>query len=368
MPTITEQVAPDLVDALMPKIEQEVAPRLVEALMPTIREQVAPDLIEALMPTIKADVAPQLVDALMPKIEQEVAPQLVDALLPKIRHEVVPTILDDIIEDPRIRDLIREQSQGLFLDALESLRENLADLDDVTERFGRRVLRQPGRPLAESAVTMVMEATGRGQVTAIHTFEALAERREVWNSSPMLPAPPGRDFAYAGAVTRLVGFGVDVTLVGWLISQGLSAIVGLLDSLFDPIPAWLTVVLSGVAASLVPVYLAVSWWFAGRSIGSWLVGTRVCTPDGRNPGFWRALIRSWVGVLGIVIWVVSGVFSLFDPKRRSWLDRLLHTEVRYVVPENQQHRYLREAVQARRVQDRADRDRADRDQAPTTEP
>jgi len=213
---------------------------------------------------------------------------------------------------------------------------------------------------------MVMEATGRGQVTAIHTFEALAERREVWNSSPMPPAPPGREFAFAGAVTRLVGFGIDVTLIGWLISQGLSAIVGLLDSLFDPIPAWLMVILSGIAASLVPVYLAVSWWFAGRSIGSWLVGTRVCTPDGRNPGFWRALVRSWVGVLGIVIWVLSGVFSLFDAKRRSWLDRLLHTEVRYVVPENQQHRYLREAVQARRVQDRVDRDRVDQDS--TTDP
>jgi hypothetical protein len=41
------------------------------------------------------------------------------------------------------------------------------------------------------------------------------------------------------------------------------------------------------------------------------------------------------------------VFSLFDPKRRSWLDGLMHTEVRYVVPLDQQRRYIREAVQAR---------------------
>ena len=39
--------------------------------------------------------------------------------------------------------------------------------------------------------------------------------------------------------------------------------------------------------------------------------------------------------------------SLWDPKRRMLLDRLLHTEVRYVVPDNQQHRYIRDAVLAR---------------------
>jgi hypothetical protein len=58
-------------------------------------------------------------------------------------------------------------------------------------------------------------------------------------------------------------------------------------------------------------------------------------------------------MLGIIIWVLTGIFSLFDPKRRSWLDRILHTEVRYVVPDDQQHRYLREALQQRRVQERA---------------
>jgi TRAP-type C4-dicarboxylate transport system permease small subunit len=48
--------------------------------------------------------------------------------------------------------------------------------------------------------------------------------------------------------------------------------------------------------------------------------------------------------------VPTGVFSLFDPKRRSWLDRLLHTEVRYVVPLDQQRRYIREELQARQEQ------------------
>jgi uncharacterized RDD family membrane protein YckC/uncharacterized membrane protein YheB (UPF0754 family) len=350
MPKIRDEVAPELVDALMPHIEEQIAPQLVDALMPKIRDEVAPELVEALMPRIEEQIAPQLVDALMPKIRDEVAPELVDALMPKIRTEVVPLILDDIIDDPRVRDLIREQSQGLFLDGLESVRENLADADVLVERIGRRVLRRPARVQTDSAVTLMLDAAGDADTTPTRLTRAtLAEKRSEWRAMPVPPAPPGREFAHAGVVTRLVAFAVDVSVVGWLISQGLSALVNLLDSLFAPVPQWLVVILGGIAASLVPIYIGLSWWLAGRSLGSWIVGTRVCTPDGRNPGLVRALVRSWVGVLGVFFWVITGVFSLFDPKRRSWLDKIMHTEVRYVVPLDQQRRYIREAVQARRA-------------------
>jgi uncharacterized RDD family membrane protein YckC len=80
----------------------------------------------------------------------------------------------------------------------------------------------------------------------------------------------------------------------------------------------------------------------------------VCTPDGRNPGLVRSLVRAWVGVLGLFIWIVLGVFSLFDPRRRSLLDRLLHTEVRNVVPLDQQRRYIRQALLERKEQARAE--------------
>jgi uncharacterized RDD family membrane protein YckC len=350
-PYLEAELVPRIVEGLVPYIQEQVAPELVDALMPKIRDEVAPELIEALMPRIEEQIAPQLVDALMPKIRDEVAPELVDALLPKIRTEVVPLILDDIIDDPRVRDLIREQSQGLFLDALESVRENLADADDLVERIGRRLLRQKPRPQSESAVSLMLDVAGDDDTTPARlTRENLAEQRSAWRAMPVPPAPPGREFAHAGVLTRLVAFGVDVTVVGWLVSQGLSALVNLLDSLFTPVPQWLVVILGGIAASFVPIYLGVSWWLTGRSLGSWLVGTRVCTPDGRNPGFIRALVRSWAGVLGVVIWVLAGVFSLFDRKRRSWLDLLLHTEVRYVVPLDQQRRYIREELQRRREQ------------------
>jgi uncharacterized RDD family membrane protein YckC len=77
------------------------------------------------------------------------------------------------------------------------------------------------------------------------------------------------------------------------------------------------------------------------------MGTRVCTPDGHRLGFLRSMVRAWVGVLGLIVWLVTAVLSAFDPKRRSLLDRLLNTEVRYVVPDDQQRRYLRAAVERR---------------------
>jgi uncharacterized RDD family membrane protein YckC len=350
-PRLVADLLPKLLEDLRPYLEAELVPRIVEGLVPYLQEQVAPDLVDALMPKIRDEVAPELIEALMPRIEEQIAPQLVDALMPKIRTEVVPLILEDIIDDPRVRDLIREQSQGLLLDALESVRENLADADLLVERFGRRLVRQPPRPQSESAVSLMLDAAGDEDTTPARlTRENLSAQRSAWRAMPVPPAPPGREFAHAGVVTRLVAFGVDVALVSWLVSQGLSALISVIDAIFGSAPNWLVGILTGIAASVVPIYLGVCWWLAGRTIGSLLVGTRVCTPDGRNPGLVRAQVRAWVAVFGLVVWIASGVFSLFDSKRRSWLDRLMQTEVRYVVPLDQQRRYIREALQTRQAQ------------------
>jgi len=94
-----------------------------------------------------------------------------------------------------------------------------------------------------------------------------------------------------------------------------------------------------------------------------VVGLKVCTPDGRRPGFIRAMLRAWIGLFGILIWFVTGVGVFFDTKRRTLLDRLAHTEVRYSVPENQQRRHIRDAIeelrgQAGKMARQEERDRA----------
>lgn len=347
-PRLVEDLLPRLLDELRPYLEQDLVPGVVDSLLPELEQRIAPQLVEALMPTIEQEVAPRVVEALLPQIEERVAPQVIDAVMPKIRTEVVPTILDDIVDDPRLRDLIREQSQGLFLDAIESVRENLADGDNLVEGVLRRLLRRQPRPMPESGLALCLEAASSGDAASSVTLRTLDDQRALWQSMPMPPAPPGREFATAGVVTRGLALLIDVSLTGWLISQGLSALISLLDSVFGQLPAWLTGSLTFVSISLVPLYLAVSWTWMGRSIGSWLVGTRVCTPDGRRPGFVRALVRAFLLVYGLVVWVATGLVAVFDRKRRTLLDLAMHTEERYLVPDTQQRRYLREQLIAQR--------------------
>jgi uncharacterized RDD family membrane protein YckC len=298
------------------------------------------------MPKIRDQVAPDLLDALMPRIQSEIAPQLVDALMPKIRKEVVPQVLDDIVDDPRVRDLIREQSQGLFLDAIEGFRGTLEDLDSLVERIGRRLLGRPPRPEPDTALQLVLADASKEDTRPVRlAVEDLSKQRAAWRALPVPPAPPGRAFTYAGAVTRLLGLAIDIFVVGYIGTSLLSNLASLLDSLFGgTAPDWLTLILAILAASVIPVYLGLCYWALGRSLGMAVAGIRVCTPDGRRPGFIRAMVRAWVGLLLLVLWLVTGVVALFDTKRRSLLDRLVHTEVRYSVPETQQRRHVRDAV------------------------
>jgi uncharacterized RDD family membrane protein YckC len=346
-PYLEQQLVPHIVEALVPYIEKDIAPRLIDGLMPTITTEVAPQLIDALMPKIRDDIAPDLLDALMPRIETEVAPQLIDGLLPMIRRDVVPQILDDIVDDPRIRDLIREQSQGLLLDTMEGFRGRIADVDTVVDTVGRKLTFRPPRPRQDTALQMVLAEVSPDATAPLRlAFDDLSRQRAEWRRMPAPPAPPGRSFTYAGAATRALGLAIDLLVVGYLNTVLFSTLGGLIDSLFagSP-PEWIALTLLGLAASVIPTYLGTCYWLLGRSLGMSIVGTRVCTPDGRRPGFWRAMVRGWVGMLLLPIWAITAVVSLFDAKRRSLLDLLVHTEVRYSVPETQQRRHVRDALQ-----------------------
>lgn len=364
---LVDVTVPEVVAGVTPRLVDDLLPRLLADLQPYLEQQLVPRVVDALVPYLEQTIAPQLVDALMPKIRDEVAPDLVDSLMPKIRTEVVPQILDDIVDDPRIRDLIREQSQGLFLDTLEGFRGKLADVDSTVDRIGRRVLRRPPRPKPETAVELVLAETSPDDTKPLRlAVEDLARQRAVWRALPAPPAPPGRDFTYAGAATRLLGLGIDLFVVGYLTTVLFSTLGSLIDSLFDgATPDWLALTLVALAASAIPTYLGLSYWTLGRSLGMWIVGVRVCTPDGRRPGFVRAIARAWLLVIGLFFWLATSFISLFDSKRRSLLDLLTHTEVRYSVPETQQRRHVRDAVQEQREAAGRDDDRSDGSLQPT---
>jgi uncharacterized RDD family membrane protein YckC len=313
LPHLIDVVAPELIDGLtpylvevtVPKVIDDVVPHLVEVTVPQVVDGITPELVDRLLPEIlqrlrphlEAELVPSVVDGVTRHIVDTTAPAIIDGLLPKIRADVVPAILDDIVDDPKLRELIREQSQGLLIDALERLRSGLAEADDVAERFLRWV----------------------------------ARRRPVELIEPAAEVPIGRRRSHAGLVSRGTALAVDAGVVSFVATQALSATIALVDALFTQAPAWLVGSLTVVAAVLLPTYLTLCWWLAGRTLGEWLAGVVVVRQDGHGLGFGRSLARALVGTAGFAVWAVAQLFSVLDVQRRGIFDLALRTRTPYRV-------------------------------------
>lgn len=298
VPHLVEKVIPEVVDGVTQHLVTTTVPTIVEGITPQLADELVPVLLERMRPYLEAELVPALVDGLTPYLVETTVPQIVDGLMPKIRAEIVPVLLDDIVDDPRVRDLIREQSQGLVLDAVESFRQLLARGDDLVERVVRRA--RFARP------ALVVEDG---------------------------PLPVGRRRSHAGALSRLVALGIDVGLVAFVATQGLAAVLGVIGSVVDEVPTWLVAGSAAVAALLMPAYLALGWWVWGRTLGGAVAGFAVVRADGRRLGPLRALARAIAGLTLVPVWTLGMLRSTVDPARRGWLDLLLRTRTPYRVHE-----------------------------------
>jgi hypothetical protein len=300
VPRIVESLVPDLVERIVPAVLDGVSehvatvtvPQVVEQATPQLADELLPELLDRLRPYLEEALAPALIDAITPRVAEVTAPQVMDALLPKIRAEVVPVLLDDIVDDPRVRDLIRQQSMGLVLDGFETFRRLLAAGDDRVEDVGRRLR--------------------RGQQSA-----------DGW------PVPAGRTRSHAGIVTRGVGYLIDLGIVTFLASQGLAAVLGIVDAVTGSVPSWLAVAATAAAVGVGPAYFSLGWWMLGRTVGSAVAGYEVCRTDGRRPHLPQAVVRGCVTLPLVLLWMVGMAHSTGDPARRGWLDLLTRTRTPY---------------------------------------
>ena len=314
---MVETTVPAVVDGVTPYLVANTVPAVVTGVTPALVDDLLPRLLVDLQPYLQKQLVPQIVDGLTPYLVDSVAPTIVDGLMPKIHEEIVPAILDDIVDDPRVRNLIREQSQGMFLDGLERLRRVLARLDDVVETIVRRIFwrgRRP-RPTAEDE----------------------------------LP-PVGRRFRNAGFVTRGVALTIDLTVVSFILGVGVSALVAFLGNFADPIPDAITGAIALVSLWVLPSYFALSWWFIGRTLAETFCGVRVTKFGGRPIGFLAATCKAWLMVYLLPIWIFGMIPSAFSKDRRGWLDKLTRSEVWYVArvlwdpPTEKQHSFFRREV------------------------
>jgi hypothetical protein len=86
----------------------------------------------------QSNVMPQIIDGMLPYLLNDVMPRVIDGVMPEIRKRVVPAVIDDLTHDPRLRDLLLEQSKGAVGEATQHLRATTANADDRLERAFRR--------------------------------------------------------------------------------------------------------------------------------------------------------------------------------------------------------------------------------------
>lgn len=307
-PYLTEQTVPRVVDALVPHLVERIVPQVIDGVTPALVDDLLPEILDQLRPYLAEQLVPALLADMRPHLIETTVPAVIEGVLPMIRTEVVPTVLDDIVDDPRVRDLIREQSQGLVIDGVERVRSTLARGDDVVDGWLRWIHRTRAAPVEDPA-----------------------------------SLPPDRIRSHAGAVTRAVALALDMGLVTLVAVQGLTALIALLSTVVDPVPAWLVGSATIVSLALAPVYLTLSWWLAGRTFGGNLAGFVVCAEDGSQLTFPRAALRAVIGVGAVPLWAVGMLRSGSDAQRRGWLEILTRTRTPYRVHEQVRQASLRDA-------------------------
>lgn len=299
---LTEHLAsvtvPAIVDDLTERLATQTVPSIMAAATPQLVAATLPELLDQLRPYMVEELVPRIMDGLLPYINDTVAPAVMAELMPEIRYQVVPQILDDIVDDPKVRELIREQSQGLLIDSVERVRFGVARADDAVERFARRLLRKGPRPEEDSLEP---------------------------------PAPPGRSMAIAGVISRAVATGIDLAVVSWFVGSGISAVIGVLNSIMDPVPAWLLAGVSLIGAMLAPMYFWLCWWLAGRTAAEFLLGLKVVRYSGERAGPVRCFIRAWLSLPLLIVWAFGLIPTFFNDRRHGWLEWATGTEVRYTV-------------------------------------
>jgi uncharacterized RDD family membrane protein YckC len=147
---------------------------------------------------------------------------------------------------------------------------------------------------------------------------------------------PERDLSlqghYAGVVTRLAAFGLDVLAATALFALGGNVAEYLYSSLFgkDNVSLSDAPILSAVALVLwLLVYFAYPVAVGGRTPGMALVGLEIVTNDGRGVDAKRALLRTVTLPLSLIFLGIGALMVLLRRDRRAMHDLIAGTAVVY---------------------------------------
>jgi uncharacterized RDD family membrane protein YckC len=162
-------------------------------------------------------------------------------------------------------------------------------------------------------------------VTVTSASPAPAHRRT--DFAPDVAIMQGRR---AGIVTRGLAFAIDwgIVLVGIpVIMWGIGVVQGMLNfeaPTYPQLPDWLPPIIASLWTFW---YFVGLWWFAGRTVGSVVLGVRLVGRRHVSVGLVRSAIRFWVMVA--TMWVIGEVWLALSKSRLALHDRAAGTQVIY---------------------------------------
>jgi uncharacterized RDD family membrane protein YckC len=145
----------------------------------------------------------------------------------------------------------------------------------------------------------------------------------------MTPGTP--DSAYAGAVSRLVAYVVDLVALSALFAGG-SAVTAFLVALITGHDLDFQGDRDVAAVGSVVwwfVYFAGSWAFAGRTLGMGLLGLKVVRRDKASASAVAAVVRALAFPLSVALLGLGFLGILFHSQRRALHDLIAGTAVVY---------------------------------------
>jgi uncharacterized RDD family membrane protein YckC len=146
------------------------------------------------------------------------------------------------------------------------------------------------------------------------------------------PAPEAPPSIYAGAVSRLAAYVLDVIIVAVAVAGG-SAVFGFLVTVITGRQLHLTGErdVAGIALAVAWLVYFAGWWaVTGSTLGMALFGLRVVHRDGTTPASpLSAILRALTFPLSVLLFGLGFLGILFHPRRRALHDLLAGTAVVY---------------------------------------
>jgi len=176
------------------------------------------------------------------------------------------------------------------------------------------------------------------------------------------PSQPHLLGQYAGLVTRLVAFVLDliilssvIVFVNWIIRASLFNLQfdNLIERVAKIAPTWGDLV--GILASpitagaisflFVVLYHVFFWTIAGQTIGKAIMGIKIVPLNGRKMTLMRSIIRYAGYYPSGLVFGLGFLWILIDDKRSGWHDRLAGTCVVYAWDARMDETFLVEATE-----------------------